>query len=322
MRMEAMSRPNLSTAGERVAHARCPRCGYDLHGAIGSWREACPLSGTCVECGLEFRWKEIFRETIPPRWCVESPVFRYSDRWRAPLLTLLRTFWPWRFWSSLQMSHESNWRAIGGYLASVGFMVYVVFCLAHGALAWTMLTGGTAWTPPGLSYHWTDIAIPILLPLSDSPLTTTGVSSRDLFNAYWIDVLPVGGFFLTVHVLCAAGFLALPVSRKTAKVRWSHIFRVTLYGLGLLVPPACLLFPAVALVDNTYQVPSVVGHVMLTAAAGLALLFFPMEIVWWSTATGRYMRIPHAWGVGASVVTMSAGTTMLGATVIVLMTQP
>lgn len=39
--------------------AVCPRCGYDLHGTIDTWTDACPLTGVCSECGLEFIWSEI-----------------------------------------------------------------------------------------------------------------------------------------------------------------------------------------------------------------------------------------------------------------------
>ncbi len=327
MRRRLLTRGSSAVPPGGMDNARCPRCAYDLRGVMSSWRTTCPLWGVCVECGLEFRWTEILREKIPPRWCVESPVFRYTDRLRAPLQTLVRTFWPWRFWGSLKMSHEIRWRAIGGYLLGEGLAVYIVFCLAHGALAWAVLTGGGAgvfgFIPrPALTFHWADIALPILLPLADWPLGSTNLSPRDLFKLFWLPLLPAAAFLLSVHVLCAAGFFTLPVSRKIAKVRWGHINRATLYGLGLFVPLACAFPPGVALVQNPNSSFSIAGRVLLLVAGVLALLLIPMEMAWWSTATGRYMRIPHAWGVGASVVVMSLGATVLAMFAVMLIWMP
>ena len=49
---------NISNAPLTVSHgpAKCPRCGYDLRGAIATWTEQCPLHGTCAGCGLQFAW--------------------------------------------------------------------------------------------------------------------------------------------------------------------------------------------------------------------------------------------------------------------------
>ena len=34
----------------------CPRCGYDLSGAVAAWEDCCPLTGVCSECGYRFEW--------------------------------------------------------------------------------------------------------------------------------------------------------------------------------------------------------------------------------------------------------------------------
>jgi hypothetical protein len=86
------------------ASARCPRCGYDLRGLVATWEDCCPLEGVCSECGLALRWAEVLvPEKFEPLWCVEcAPGWRSVPRaaWR----TLIRSFWPWRFWSRLRMS--------------------------------------------------------------------------------------------------------------------------------------------------------------------------------------------------------------------------
>ncbi|MFB3103994.1 MAG: hypothetical protein ACE1ZA_03615, partial [Pseudomonadales bacterium] len=66
----ALKSSGLPSALQRTA--RCPRCGYDLRGAIGTWADQCPLHGTCAECGLQFVWAEVLHpEKFEPQWCVE-----------------------------------------------------------------------------------------------------------------------------------------------------------------------------------------------------------------------------------------------------------
>lgn len=50
----------------------CPHCGYDLSGVIAAWRDACPLSGTCSECGGAVAWPEVMQARLPaPAWSLE-----------------------------------------------------------------------------------------------------------------------------------------------------------------------------------------------------------------------------------------------------------
>ena len=103
-------------------------------------------------------------------------------------------------------------------------------------------------------------------------------------------------------LLCPLGFVLLPESRKVARVLPEHIVRITLYSFA---------FPVVVLVY-------LISFILLRRNLGLdftdlhrqvryfCLYIFPiMQVIWWSTATDRYLKIPHAWGVGASVVTIA-----------------
>ncbi len=96
---------------------QCPRCGYDLRGAVAAWRHACPMTGTCTECGLSFDWAEVLvPQKFEPRWCVEftRPPQRFA--W-ACLGTILRSALPWRFWSALNMSMPVRPVRLAAYLA-------------------------------------------------------------------------------------------------------------------------------------------------------------------------------------------------------------
>lgn len=44
---------------------RCPRCGYDLSGAVATWKTSCPLEVTCSECGQRFKSIAVFRGAHP-----------------------------------------------------------------------------------------------------------------------------------------------------------------------------------------------------------------------------------------------------------------
>ncbi len=96
---------------------RCPRCGYDLRGAIGTWTEQCPLHGTCAECGLQFVWAEVLHpEKFEPQWCVEfAPGMRRIIQ--ASASTFIRSFWPFGFWRALKMSMPIRWRRLVMYIA-------------------------------------------------------------------------------------------------------------------------------------------------------------------------------------------------------------
>ncbi|MHC5023942.1 MAG: hypothetical protein ACYTGG_08520 [Planctomycetota bacterium] len=112
----------------------CPRCGYDQRGPVAGWIDACPLVGTCTECGLEFRWAEVMLpEKFEPRWCVE-----FSPRWRiigAAAKTFIRSSWPWGFWTRLMMSQRVRWRRLAIYLVFLLGPLLLAYVIAQGSAA-------------------------------------------------------------------------------------------------------------------------------------------------------------------------------------------
>ncbi len=107
---------NSSSILNEPTNARCPRCGYDLRGAIATWMERCPIQGTCAECGLQFVWAEVLHpEKFSPLWCVEF-VRQHRKFGRACCSTFIRSFRPWRFWSAIKMSLPIRARRISLYM--------------------------------------------------------------------------------------------------------------------------------------------------------------------------------------------------------------
>jgi hypothetical protein len=288
-------------------HARCPRCGYDLRGAVATWGDTCPMTGICTECGLSFEWAELFSAAFAmPRWCVEAA----DPRPRLPgqaVATFARSWLPWPFWSALRMSHPIRWRRLVVYLGLLALVLYVAFALMHGLAAWqtwreTMYySSGTATTGGGPVF-WQAAA----LPLSNEPV---GSFASAGWSA-WSYETPLGVFayawrgltvllltVLLMHAGCGLTYAALPITRRRCKVRWSHVVRVTLYGYVLVMPAVFLYLVA----TPPTMSGAGIGSLLAPVAVGAWLAIPPLEVAWWTAATSRYLRMPHAWGVGIAV---------------------
>jgi len=303
---------------------RCPRCGYDLRGEMATGEQSCPIEGVCTECGLEIAWRELLNPThIKPRWCVEYA----KSWWRVPgraIRTLMATCWPWFFWRSLRMAHEIRWRRLRGYLLRWAFALYVLFCVCHATLAFAHWSNWM-WRMPGRSVDPFNVLMTAVLPLSRTLLwgRLGDPSPREIFDRFWLPDLYMLTYLVAMHVLCAAGFTVLPVSRRWAKVRWGHIIRVLLYGFGWFVPLIALGALGTAPVE-LYDVPPLreFGRTLATLAVLAAWSHPAFLVVWWSTATGRYLKMRHPWGVGLAVVVMAGLITLTVPVVYAVLTWP
>ena len=273
--------------------AACPRCGYDQRGEIAKWERSCPLESTCTECGLAIDWRELFNPDFSmPNWCVES-----AEKWRQIPWRSVKTLWmmlrPWRFWSELRMSHEIRWSRI----IVMWIILLIVIYFSMGATQALQYARLVRWgLSPGfitIGDMVRDCAANFVAPFSPIDTVWTGTCMRYAAQV-WGDGLKPAIYFLLANVIMAAGFLLLPISRRRAKVRYPHVLRILVYGLAFVMPPFIILALGVigarryALFDwaEEWRLPSLV----LTLAAFM---------VWWSLATSRHLRMPHAWGIGA-----------------------
>ena len=225
------------------------------------------------------------------------------------------TFRPWSFWGTLRMQHPVRWRPLVVYIAVIVIAFYVLFCLGQGALSFQQWYGWRNPTFPLAPIHYSTYEIfhAALLPLSDrSPAPAAAppfylfFSPRDFYLHRWSGLFHLGLSFLLFHALCAAGFLALPISRRMTKVRWSHVIRAAVYGVALMVPAGVLAAVGSALCGADLFAPNTAGRVLLAIAALATVAVLPAEVVWWSVVSGRYMKLRHPWGVGVAVVLMAA----------------
>jgi hypothetical protein len=108
------------------------------------------------------------------------------------------------------------------------------------------------------------------------------------------------GAGLSLLVLLPLSFAVLPVSRYRAKVRWSHIARVTVYSL---TPPILIAACLVLVIAAGALFAGARSTAIDVAAFTATYAFVPVVITWWAAAIRHYLRMPHAWPV---VVILSA----------------
>jgi hypothetical protein len=242
--------------------------------------------------------------------------------------------WPWGFWKSLKMSHEMRWRRIAAYLVMLVGPLYLLVGVGHGMAAraqWVEIYGDG---PTSMPSPFKAVIQSALLPYSDTspgsvsipagmfgagPTITPFPPPSQQVRIDWGDLFgnPVLPMLLGMVVLCPAGFLALPVSRRRAKVRYAHIHRVTLYSITFMVLPIGGLLAGPVFEEVAWN--SLIAQLLWVAAVGAVILLPVPLVIWWSCATGRYLKIRHAWGVGLAVVVMASLVTLLATILLYLL---
>jgi hypothetical protein len=265
----------------------CPHCGYSLVGAIETWRSACPLEGTCSECGEGFGWAIVLRPELgPPVWSFEHGRRISLRRW---LLTSLAALRP-----------RLLWRGLAGTTSSLGRL-----CLL--AAAWLLILHAGAAIPMelwGAHFRYTPPRLTDYLPYWVWPWKGVIHVPTATPNTYrGADLLST--LLLTVGTSALAPALLLLVGRVRPRRRLPprEIARAAL----LSVPVTVMLAPL-----------AVAGHVVglwLEERAGildvgsyallLASILAPPVILcgWWRQALAHYFRVPNAgWkGVGLAL---------------------
>ncbi len=284
---------------------------------IASWELSCPLQCTCAECGLEFDWRDVLSSTQKlPHWCVEY-ARGVVNLMRRVTLTLQISLWPPRFWRELKMTHPSRW---GRLVAFYGILVvgcYAMLVISHALAAasvWRNLQPQLSQGSTTNTNGWEYIANSASRPLSDVSYAQvvnpgggmSGLPSPRAQFGNWDSFLDVPVALLSFAIACPLVFLALPHSMRRARVRWSHILRIVMYGGCWLVIPVYLIFLTVAL----ERLPdSAITRLMLGPARGVTNLaiaaVIPGLMVWWASAVRHYLRMSEPRKVWLSVVTIA-----------------
>lgn len=206
------------------------------------------------------------------------------------------------------MSHEPRWGRLAGYLGLMLALVYLTFAVSHGLLVW----GDWYDTARDPSFTPTTSGWPVFLQAALLTFSDQSIGSMrfiggggwpystpfEIARYFWQDFLLGIAMVVAMHTCCGMTFAALPISRRLCMVRWMHIVRVTLYGYALLLPAVLLTTVTMTMNDSSAPGAAIVGSL-----ASLAwILILPLQIIWWSVATSRFLKMPHGWGVGVAVV--------------------
>lgn len=195
----------------------CPRCGYDLSGAVDAWRDQCPLEGVCPECGGRFAWGDRFRFGACP-WLFEWHGRRLFQRL---FVTIGRALRPWSFFKSIRQVRGRPTDAL-----SAGMMIILIIHFLTIALSflgrgpnpvWPYASGpyGRHVMPNPIAGMWSYIGfiatllVPVVIALLPMPWRHAPATRRDLVRpASYSMVLPlvmmivlIGAWLVEVHDL-------------------------------------------------------------------------------------------------------------------------
>lgn len=211
----------------------CPRCGYDLSGAIASWERVeppcCPLDGRCSECGLDFAWVDVME---PWRHQVDG-LYEHARGLGQGVVWALRTWFavwlPRRFWSPVPIVAP----LVPLRLISWG-LIFIGIPWAAGSL---LHNAATLAAPrfPGILELFNDWARPIG-EWGFFPSPTGSLTWRWRFSPVWMRLSPAAAMTALWPVLT----LVLSDTMRAARVRRAHILRATIYALAWITPIAAL----------------------------------------------------------------------------------
>ncbi len=293
----------MSDSGtDQVRELRCPRCGYDLSGLPSSWKTSCPVFGVCSECGLDIIWGDVLNPRLTmPKWLFEDEFLRGRRMVRAYLRTMSRTRNPFRFWRDVRLVHAVSPRRL--VWATIWSALVIYLCGALSVYLRTVVA--VNWWTGGVVMDW----------------SLDGVTQAARRAVIWprLILTPDRIAPLMYCLLIPLSFVVLSDSRRLGRIRWAHIWRVAVYGVGALI--SWTLFVLIidltlyglhiwAVVEGqgrTFQLLDYREPLHRVWLAGCAL-WMPL---WWGVATARYMRLHMWWAVTASVISLAGLATFV-----------
>jgi hypothetical protein len=288
----------LSPPSQATPHTpapECPRCGYDLSGAAGAWKDSCPLTGICSECGLDFQWRDIFTQRLlGPRWSFEHGPRISHQRW---LGTSSRALTPWRLWSGLQLFHDI--RAARLFIFAASWLV-----LMHLGSIGAAVFSPPAWGPPRA-----------LLSPETLDLVVWPYGGSIGYGSVSVDMVlePLAIWTFTQVLLLPVAMLVLGDSLRKCRVRRAHLLRgaclSVAWGVAGFAFLVCVTLGVSAFVRYS---PFVSSTLRDTLATILLIALFPLlQLLWWRSFITRYLRLPHAFAVAflmALIAALAAAT--------------
>lgn len=303
---------------ESMPAPACPRCGYDLAGAVATWTDTCPLRQLCSECGLDIELRLVLNPVLAARWDF------YETAEVESLRALRRTVWrarsPRRFWRWVGMeqpivAERAAWGAVMGmmvvYLA--GGAALLLLSMIAPVLNSTAVPPSAAFPTIGVEETFLRVLRTVMVPVVAGP--------RGWYVDEWWTLFFGKGYLglvsgVMLPLVMPLSFLLLPFTLRKHKVRRAHLFRIGAWSL--IITP--LFFQLAAIVSTFvagwqrlfYSLGSAIPygswgsawlhvHQPLLLPAMMALWVF----CWWWAACRWYLRLPNGVGIAAAMVTLS-----------------
>jgi len=296
----------------------CPRCGYDLSGAVETWTDQCPVEGVCPECGLVYPWRTILNADfrVDPLFC-ETATTRLP---RALFTTPWRALRPWSFWRWVKMEYRYRPARIAAALVVWFVTVWVIQCAV--LLGITLIVRGNTPAQVATGSQWPStpiLNIWDLLAYAAGPILPNGFYDHEFYIVLFAAVI----LWMMLTALLY-GLLGSTLAR--AKAHAGHIARVAGYQL----PSFVVLWISVQLLMHlelwlfmlsSYNLtsgrwhhvssvpPAIQTGIILTgrAIAVSTVLGVPAWLaLHWGFACSRYLRIRRPWLV-AIVMLLTSG---------------
>lgn len=233
----------------------CPRCGYDLQGQIAAWHPAgdtqpdaaCPTTGTCSECGLDFEWRFILVEGLAsPRWFFETTRVHRLSRLIA---TSLRVLNPRRFWRAVLLEVSPRPRRLFIYAIFPLVALLLIHALVQVIGTTALYIKNPAWipnaNPQSSGSPWFEFAQGV-----GSYVETVLDVPRVARSKMWVQVA------LAMLIMPPLMLLCLPWTLARSKVRPAHILRACAYALTplFLLIITSIIISTILAIENAVKV--------------------------------------------------------------------
>ncbi len=285
-----------SPAPSLISDPVCPRCGYSLRG-VAQWTDACPLTGTCSECGLEVEWRKAFT-ILPHPWLFER-LWRIRPA-RSFVATASRTLRPWRLWNEVDLSEP--------FVPGAALVFNLLLCLL--ILCADVCLG----------------VLTVFVQIGLSDYLAGGVRLRDVMDVLFslagalLRVMSIfGGLMALWSVVLTVCLLLLPTSLRRARVLPHHLMRIAFYSCPFVVFTCITGYGALyalALVVIQFTTSFITPWFAVPIAI-MALITPPLSIIlYYRWALRDYLKLPHSWWVSI-LLTLLAGLVTLALVAIV-----
>lgn len=306
-------------------HPACPRCGYDLRGALDAWpcnapqqsppsdqSPRCPLQDTCPECGYTFLWRDLLNPEYQDLRGFYEHARTLGEHIRWGFRTSLWLLFPWVFWGKLKLHHRRKpSRAI-----TLGIWLIVLSLFMRAAVASVVLLVVPFPVSPPLTWWYT---VPgyargvFHTTFGDHFLWDTNEFSCSDPVRWIILHLCLIAFSLAFAALIVWG---LPETRRKARLLPAHAWRAAAYviypvGMAAFVRAifACAEVCIDAAVWSTGNTLRSLGNPFSRQLMRDSIEVAPALwlIAYWSAAVLRGWRIRHG-ALTCLLLTISAAT--------------